>query len=137
MLFRSVGRFLFPLIEGAPGVITDEFGGLNGWVVTANAPPETEEFLKFFLNQENATRLASETGILPTTLGAEGGVVDPFMKEIVTEMGGATWHQNYLDQDLGPNVGRVVNDMSVELVSGQISPEDALQQIQDAFSLEM
>ncbi|MFC3704729.1 extracellular solute-binding protein [Devosia honganensis] len=133
----EVGRFLFPLIEGAPGVITDEFGGLNGWVVTANAPPETEEFLKFFLNQENATRLASETGILPTTLGAEGGVVDPFMKEIVTEMGGATWHQNYLDQDLGPNVGRVVNDMSVELVSGQISPEDALQQIQDAFSLEM
>lgn len=133
----QVGRFLFPLVDGAPGVSTDEFGGLNGWVVTANAPPETEDFLKFFTDKENATRLASETGILPTTIGAEGGVVDPFMKEIVTEMAGATWHQNYLDQDLGPNVGRVVNDMSVELVSGQISAADALQQIQDAFSLEM
>jgi raffinose/stachyose/melibiose transport system substrate-binding protein len=76
-------------------------------------------------------------GILSTTQGTDSGVVDPFMKEIVGEMGTATWHQNFLDQDLGPNVGRVVNDMSVELVSGQISPEDALQQIQDAFSLEM
>lgn len=133
----QVGRFMFPLIEGAPGVITDEFGGLNGWVVTANAPPETEDFLKFLLDQENATRMAKEMGILSTTQGTDAGVVDPFMKEIVGEMGTATWHQNFLDQDLGPNVGRVVNDMSVELVSGQISPEDALQQIQDAFSLEM
>jgi raffinose/stachyose/melibiose transport system substrate-binding protein len=132
----NIGRFPFPAVDGAPGTLNDELGGLNGWVVTANAPPETEDFLKFFLNKDNATRLASETGILPTTLGAEAGVQDPFMKDIVTEMGKATWHQNYLDQDLGPNVGRVVNDMSVELVSGQISPEDALQQIQDAFSLE-
>ena len=41
-----------------------------------------------------------------------------------------TWHQNYLDQDLGPDVGRVVNDMSVAIVSGQISPADAAQQIE-------
>lgn len=133
----QIGRFLFPLVEGGKGTMSEEFGGINGWVVTAKAPPETEEFLKFFLNKENATRLAAETGILPTTIGAEAGVVDQFMKEIVGEMSTATWHQNYLDQDLGPNVGRVVNDLSVELVSGEISPEDALQQIQDAYSLEM
>lgn len=62
---------------------------------------------------------------------------DPSLAESAAQMAKATWHQNFLDQDLGPNVGRVVNDMSVELVSGQISPEDALQQIEDAFSLEM
>ncbi|MBN9026519.1 MAG: carbohydrate ABC transporter substrate-binding protein, partial [Rhizobiales bacterium] len=43
---------------------------------------------------------------------------------------------NFLDQDLGPAVGRVVNDVSVEIVSGQMSPEDAAQQIQDAWALE-
>lgn len=133
----QIGRFLFPLVDGGKGTMSEEFGGINGWVVTAKAPPETEEFLKFFLNKENATRLAAETGILPTTIGAEAGVVDPFMKQIVGEMSTATWHQNYLDQDLGPNVGRVVNDVSVELVSGQATPEEALQQIQDAFSMEM
>jgi len=133
----QIGRFLFPLVDGGKGTMSEEFGGINGWVVTAKAPAETEDFLKFFLNKENATRLAAETGILPTTIGADAGVVDPFMKQIVGEMSKATWHLNYLDQDLGPNVGRVVNDVSVELVSGQATPEEALQQIQDAFSMEM
>jgi len=131
-----IGRFPFPVIDGAPGLITDDFGGLNGWVVTTNAPPETEDFLKFFTNKENATKLAERNNILPTTLGAEAGVKDPSMADSAAQMAKATWHQNYLDQDLGPNVGRVVNDMSVELASGQISAQDALQQIQDAFSME-
>ena len=133
----NIGRFAFPVIEGAPGLVTDDFGGLNGWVVTTNAPPETEEFLKFFTNVENATKLAERNNILPTTIGADAGVKDPSMADSAAQMSRATWHQNYLDQDLGPNVGRVVNDMSVELAAGQMSAQDALQQIQDAFSLEM
>jgi raffinose/stachyose/melibiose transport system substrate-binding protein len=52
-------------------------------------------------------------------------------------MAKATWHQNYVDQDLGPNVGRVVNDMSVAVFSGEVSPQDASQQIQDAHAMEM
>lgn len=133
----NIGRFAFPLVEGGAGVITDDFGGLNGWVVTTNAPPETEDFLKYFTSKDNAAKLAEFNNILPTTLGADVGVKDPSLAESAAQMAKATWHQNFLDQDLGPNVGRVVNDMSVELVSGQISPEDALQQIEDAFSLEM
>ncbi len=81
--------------------------------------------------------MAAGTNILPTTLGAEDGVADPSLADSAKQMALATWHQNYLDQDLGPNVGRVVNDMSVEIVSGQMSPADAAQQIQDAFELEM
>ena len=133
----NVGRFAFPLVDGGAGAVTDDFGGLNGWVVTANAPPETEDFLKYFTDEENAAKLAEFNNILPTTLGAEKGVKDPSLADSAAQMAKATWHQNYLDQDLGPNVGRVVNDMSVEIVSGQTTPEDALQQIQDAFSLEM
>jgi raffinose/stachyose/melibiose transport system substrate-binding protein len=133
----NIGRFPFPVVEGAPGLITDDFGGINGWVVTANAPPETEEFLKFFTNPENQAIVAERNAILPTTIGAEVGVKDPSMAEAAAQKAKATWHQNYLDQDLGPNVGRVVNDMSAELAAGQISAEDAVQQIQDAFSLEM
>ena len=132
----SIGRFAFPLVEGGAGVITDDFGGLNGWVVTTDAPPETEDFLKFFTNKDNMITLAQKNGTLPTTLGTDAGVTDPSLADSVAQMGKATWHQNYLDQDLGPNVGRVVNDMSVGIVSGEVAPEDALQQIQDAFSLE-
>ena len=132
----NIGRFAFPLVEGGAGLITDDFGGLNGWAVTTNAPPETEDFIHF-LTVENAPLLAERNNILPTALGSDASVADPSLADSAAQMAEATWHQNYLDQDLGPNVGRVVNDMSVELVSGGATPEDALQQIQDAFSMEM
>ncbi|MDB5587046.1 MAG: extracellular solute-binding protein [Devosia sp.] len=134
---ENLGRFAFPLVEGGAGLVTDDFGGLNGWVVTTNAPPETEDFLKFLTNEASEATMAEKNNILPTTLGAESGVKDPSMADSAAQMAKATWHQNYLDQDLGPNVGRVVNDMSVGIVSGEVTPEDALQQIQDAFSMEM
>jgi raffinose/stachyose/melibiose transport system substrate-binding protein len=49
-------------------------------------------------------------------------------------MAKATWHQNFVDQDLGPNVGRVVNDVSVAIMSGEVTPQDGSQQIEDAHS---
>jgi raffinose/stachyose/melibiose transport system substrate-binding protein len=133
---EDIGRFPFPVIEGTPGLVTDDFGGLNGWVVTKNAPPETVDFLKFYTELDNAKKLAAQ-GVIPTTFGGEAGLVEPSMKLSAEQMGKETWHQNYLDQDLGPNVGRVVNDISAALAAGQISAQDAVQQVQDAFELEM
>ena len=132
---ENIGRFPFPVIEGAPGLVTDDFGGLNGWVVTANAPPETVDFLKFYTEVENAKKLAAR-GVIPTTFGSGEGLVEPSMQLAAEQMSKETWHQNYLDQDLGPNVGRVVNDISAALAAGQISAEDAVREVQDAFELE-
>ncbi|HVW92547.1 MAG TPA: extracellular solute-binding protein [Devosia sp.] len=131
----NIGRFPFPLVAGGKGVITDDFGGLNGWVITKNAPKETEDFVKFLTNQENERIQAEKQGILPVALGSQDGVKDPILKMAADQMSRATWHQNFLDQDLGPSVGRVVNDMSVAIVSGQASPQDAAQQIQDSMSM--
>ncbi|HTJ57724.1 MAG TPA: extracellular solute-binding protein [Devosiaceae bacterium] len=132
----NIGRFAFPTVAGGKGLVTDDFGGINGWVVTKNAPKETEDFLKFLSNPDNERKQAETFGFLPTTKGAEDGVKNPIVKLAVEQMAKETWHQNYLDQDLGPNVGRVVNDMSVGIVSGQVSPQDAAQQIQDAMSMQ-
>jgi raffinose/stachyose/melibiose transport system substrate-binding protein len=132
----QIGRFPFPLVDGGAGVITDDLGGLNGWVVTKDAPAETEDFIHY-MTIESAPLLAERNNVLPTAVGSDANVKDPSLADSAAQMAKATWHQNYLDQDLGPNVGRVVNDMSVELVSGGVTPEDALQQIQDAFSMEM
>ena len=132
----NIGRFAFPTVEGGAGLVTEDFGGLNGWVVTAAAPPETEDFVKFMTNVDNMKRMAA-LGDLPVIKGAESGVTDPTMQDAVAQMSKATWHQNYVDQDLGPNVGRVVNDMSVGIITGEVSPEDASQQIEDAHAMEM
>lgn len=132
----NIGRFDFPTIPGTPGKATDYIGRLNGWVVTAKAPPETEGFLQYMTSPAVQRILATKTGIIPVTKGAEDGVTNPLIKDSARALTTETWHQNFLDQDLGPSVGRVVNDISVEIVSGHIKPEDAVQQIQDAYAMQ-
>jgi raffinose/stachyose/melibiose transport system substrate-binding protein len=132
----NIGRFAFPVVKGAPGVVTDSLGGLNGWAVTKNAPPETEEFLRYMGSLDVQKALAKETQIMPVTKGASEAVSRPLLREVADALAKETWHQNFLDQDLGPNVGAIVNDVSVEIVSGGVEPADAAQQIEDAYSLE-
>ena len=36
----------------------------------------------------------------------------------------STYHQIFFDQDLGPAVGRVVNDISVAIAAGEMTPEE-------------
>ncbi|TNB47660.1 extracellular solute-binding protein [Martelella lutilitoris] len=132
----NIGIFPFPVIEGTPGVVTDNLGGLTGWAVTKDAPPETEGFLEYFTSPDVAKRWSAVAKTIPVTKGVAETITDPLLKVSAEALAKETWHQNYLDQDLGPNVGAVVNDMSVAIMSGQISPEDAAQQIQDTFELE-
>jgi raffinose/stachyose/melibiose transport system substrate-binding protein len=132
----NIGRFAFPVVDGAPGLATDNIGGINGWAITKNAPPATEQFLQYLSSIGPQRILAKETRILPSAKGAADVIDEPTVKEAANAVAMETWHQNFLDQDLGPSVGAVVNDMSVEIVSGAVSPADAAQQIQDAFALE-
>lgn len=132
----NIGRFPFPTIDGAPGLTTDYLGRLNGWAVTKNAPKETEAFLQYLSSADVQRRLATTTGIIPIAKGANDGVKNAILKDSAVALESETWHQNFLDQDLGPSVGSVVNDMTIEIVTGNLSPADAAQQIQDAFLLQ-
>ncbi|MCQ1766562.1 extracellular solute-binding protein [Neorhizobium galegae] len=132
----NIGRFPFPVVSGGAGLTTDSFGGLNGWAVTKNAPPETEEFLRYMASIDVQKVLARDTQIMPVAKGASEAISKPLLKEVAEALAKETWHQNFLDQDLGPNVGAIVNDISVEVVSGSMKPADAAQQIEDAYSLE-
>ncbi|WP_283192571.1 extracellular solute-binding protein [Rhizobium sp. AN80A] len=129
----NIGRFAFPAVTGGAGAVTDTLGGLNGWAVTKKAPPETLDFLAYLTNAENERTMAKAGMIIPVAVGAEDGVTDPLVHQAAQQLAGSTWHQNFFDQDLGPSVGRVVNDVSVAIVSGQMTPADGAQQIQDAF----
>ncbi|MGY5780019.1 ABC transporter substrate-binding protein [Rhizobium sp. LEGMi135b] len=129
----NIGRFAFPAVTGGAGLPTDTLGGLNGWAVTKKAPPEALDFLAYLTNAENERTMAQAGMIIPVAIGAEDGVKGPLMHEAADQLAHSTWHQNFFDQDLGPSVGRVVNDVAVGIVSGQISPKDGAQQVQDAF----
>ncbi|WP_296105052.1 ABC transporter substrate-binding protein [uncultured Agrobacterium sp.] len=131
----NLGRFAFPMVTGGAGKATDTLGGLNGWAVTKNASKEAIDFATFLTNADNEKKLAAAGMILPVAVGASEAVKDPLMADSAKQLAASTWHQNFFDQTLGAAVGRVVNDISVEIVSGQMTAEEGAQQIQDAFEL--
>lgn len=131
----NIGRFPFPVVDGGIGVVTDTLGGLNGWVMTENASKEAIDFVAFLTNVANQKKMVQAGKILPAAVGAGDGVTDPLIAGSIKDLAASTWHQNYFDQTLGAAVGRVVNDVAVDIVSGQMSAKDGAQHIQDAFDL--
>ncbi|WAJ27415.1 extracellular solute-binding protein [Antarcticirhabdus aurantiaca] len=133
---EGLGTFPFPAVSGGASQGSETFGGVNCWAVSRNASDEAIAFVRWFSGPE-AQRVMAENGMLiPAAAGADAGIKDPIVKGFAEELGRSSYHQIFLDQDLGPSVGRVVNDMTMEVVSGQLEPDEAAQEIQDAFELE-
>jgi raffinose/stachyose/melibiose transport system substrate-binding protein len=129
----KLGWFDFPTVPGGKGAASDTLGGITGWLVTKGSPKEAVEFLKFFVSQDIQKRLAAGNFIVPVVSGAETGFTNPFMRDIAQNLAHSKYHQNFLDQTLGPSVGRVVNDATAEIAGGSMTPADAAKAIQGAW----
>ena len=129
----KIGWFNFPTVPGGTGDPTDTLGGINGWLVTKGAPKESVSFIKYFISEDVQKRLAAGNFIIPTYKGAETGLGSAFMRNIAHNISVSKYHQNFYDQDLGPNVGRVVNDATAELAGGTMTPKQVAKAVQDAF----
>jgi raffinose/stachyose/melibiose transport system substrate-binding protein len=128
----DIGILSFPVIPGGKGKATDTLGGINGWLVSKSAPPEAVDFLKFFSQEKYAKEAAAKAAYIPVVKGSESAFTDPLFKRLADDLSKTTYHQNYFDQDLGPSVGRVINDVSVAVAAGQTTPEAAAAAIQEA-----
>ena len=129
---EDIGILSFPIVPGGKGKATDTLGGINGWLVSKSAPPEAVDFLKFFSQEKYATDVAKAAAYIPVNKGVETAFTDPLFKRLADDLAKTTYHQNYFDQDLGPSVGRVINDVSVAVAAGQMTPEAAAAAIQEA-----
>ena len=129
---EDIGILSFPVIEGGKGKATDTLGGINGWLVSKSAPSEAVDFLKFFSQEKYAKEAAAKAAYIPVVKGSESAFTDPLFKRLADDLSKTTYHQNYFDQDLGPSVGRVINDVSVAVAAGQTTPEAAAAAIQEA-----
>jgi raffinose/stachyose/melibiose transport system substrate-binding protein len=128
----DIGIFAFPIVPGGKGRATETLGGIHGFLVTKGAPPEAVDFLKFFSQEKYAKEAAASGGYIPIYKGTATAITDPLFRQIADILSQTTYHQNFLDQDLGPSVGRVINDVSVSVAEGKITPEAAAAAIQEA-----
>ena len=130
----KIGWFNFPTVPGGAGEASDTLGGINGWLVTKDAPKEAVAFLKAFVSEDVQKKLAAGNYIVPTYLGADTALGSAFMRNIAKNLAASKYHQNFYDQDLGPSVGRVVNDVTAEIAGGTMTPKVAAKAIQDAYA---
>jgi raffinose/stachyose/melibiose transport system substrate-binding protein len=128
----DLGWFPFPALTGGAGAADDAFGGGNGFVVGKDAPPETVDFLCFLTSLDAANRWgATNSGILPTTIGSEASVTDPNMTSVLEGRAKAQYVQLYLDQATTPALGGIINDAIQTLYAGTGTPEDVVKAISD------
>ncbi|QIA63463.1 extracellular solute-binding protein [Vibrio astriarenae] len=131
----DLGFMNFPTLKDGQGDASDTLGGINGFAFAKGAKPEAAKWLEFFLNKQSQTKLAEIDQIIPVAKGADQGLKNPFKQQISQTIAEAQWHQVFFDQALGADVGGVVNDISVGIVNGDITPREAAEQVQEAWEM--
>lgn len=128
---EQLGVIPFLAIEGGRGRVTDTLGGASGFVLSKNAPDEAIDFIHYFLG-EKAQKKAAEEGIYIPTVPAAGPLVkDPILKQFAEIGGASTYHQLFLDQYFGSTLGGAINDVSAQLATGDITPEEAAKTLEE------
>jgi raffinose/stachyose/melibiose transport system substrate-binding protein len=131
----QIGFVSFPTLPGGKGEATDTLGGIGGFLITKGAPPEAIDFMKFFVSPEEQKAAAVKGFYVPAVKGTDQYIDNPLIAAVSRNVAGSTWHQLFFDQDLGPSVGRVVNDVSVAIAAGEMTPEEGAAAVQEAWDL--
>jgi raffinose/stachyose/melibiose transport system substrate-binding protein len=130
---EKMGWFFFPEVKDGKGKANDLFASLDGWLVSKQAPKETVDFLKVWLGKEPQTKLAEQGLFIPPVKGTAEVIKDPFMKAIAQEIQTSDWIGIAIDQLLGPDTGRVFNDVSADMAAGNITPEAGVEAIEESW----
>lgn len=129
----KIGIFSFPIVEGGKGKKTATLGGINGWLITDGSPPEAIDFVKHLMDPKYQ-RIAAEKGFyIPANVGIDDAITGVHSQRMAQDLSASTYHQIFFDQDLGPSVGRVVNDISVAVAADAMTPEEAAEAVQEAW----
>lgn len=128
----QLGILPFPTIEGGAGDPSDTLGGINGWLFHKNASDAAVDFMEWYTSAEVGSRFGNAGFFIPIAAGAADGMTNPFKVQIAQSINNAHWHAIFFDQELGPQVGGVVNDISAELAGNALSAQEAAELVEEA-----
>ena len=129
----KLGWFFFPEVKGGKGHANDIFASLDGWLVAKDAPKEAVDFMKVWLGKEVQDKLAEAGLFIPMVKGTADVIKDPFQKAIAQEVEKSQWIAIAIDQLLGPDTGRVFNDASADVASGNMTAEQAASAVEKSW----
>lgn len=128
---EQLGVVPFPMLDGGKGNPTDTLGGTSGFVLTKGASDEAIDFLKVFMGAKAQSRAASEGLYIPSAPAAAPSVKDPILQKFAAITAQSTYHQLFLDQFFGSELGGAINDVSAQLATGDITPEEAAKSLEE------
>jgi len=131
---EKIGWIFFPEVKGGKGRANDLFASLNGWLVAKDAPKETVDFMKVWLGKDVQSKLAEAGLSIPMAKGTADAIQNPFFKQIAREVEKSQWIAIAIDQQLGPDTGRVFNDVCAEVAAGRTTAEKAAKTIEDSWT---
>ncbi|MEU6248083.1 extracellular solute-binding protein [Glycomyces sp. NPDC047010] len=134
----NLGFFPFPTVEGGTGTTTEWLGGGNGYAVAADAPDEAVDFLCYLMEPENYARAITEGNLTPVAVDTAAVAPDlnADSQKVVDALATATGTQLYLDQAYPPAIGGVINEATEGLILGQLTPEDFVSMVNEAWAAE-
>ncbi len=113
---------------------TETLGGIGGFEISAKAPPEAVKFLEYFASRDVQKKIAEGGLGIPSAIGSVDDLgSQPLLQDNARTIAASSKHQNFIDQDLGADLGRVFNDVATALAAGDMTPEEAAQTLQDAW----
>ncbi|MFB9658964.1 extracellular solute-binding protein [Glycomyces mayteni] len=135
---ENLGFFPFPTVEGGTGTTTEWLGGGNGYAVAADAPDEALDFLCYLMEPENYARAITEGNLTPVAVDTAAVAPDlnADTQKVVDALATATGTQLYLDQAYPPAIGGVINEATEGLILGQLTPDDFVSMVNEAWAAE-
>jgi raffinose/stachyose/melibiose transport system substrate-binding protein len=135
-LGAKTGWFPFPAVEGGEGDPQAQLGGGDAWAVGQEAPDAAVDLVKYLLSDEVQTGFAENDMGLPTNPAASGAVSDPALAQLLEVRDAAPYVQLYFDTAFGASVGGAMNDAIALQFAGEATPQDIVDQTQQAADQE-
>ncbi|MDT0277122.1 ABC transporter substrate-binding protein [Blastococcus goldschmidtiae] len=130
------GWFPFPEIAGGEGDPEAQLGGGDAWAVSQDAPDSAVDFVTYLLSDDVQVGFAENDMGLPTNPAATDAVSDPALAQLLEVRDAAPYIQLYFDTAFGASVGGAMNDAIALLFADQASPQDIVDDTQQAADLE-
>ncbi len=128
----NIAWFPVPAVSGSPGDPKAALGGGDGFACSKKAPAECVEFLKYIVSPEVQKCYAAINVGLPVAKGAETGVSDPVLRDILKATNEASYVQLWLDTAYGSTVGTAMNDGIIAIFAGTGTPQKVVDDMKAA-----
>src|SRR6185437_4357929 len=99
----DLGWFPFPAVPGGAGDPSAMMGGIDGYSLSKNAPPQAFQFLEFLLTTDQQKLYAQAFVTIPVNKAAQSVVTAPYAVSALQAFNKSAYTMQFLDTQYGLN----------------------------------